>query len=330
MVLMANNNQTILFSALILVCICMALISLLGGRTWIPFDQALLSLHSGLVHMDSRYTLYSDLILSMRLPRTILVMMVGATLSGSGVALQSVYRNPLISPYILGISSGAALGASISLLLTGNLYITSMAAFVGGITITILTWGIDRYTTVLAGMALGTLCGSLIALVKWIADPFTVMPFITFWILGTFSRATGSDLLMAFPFLLSGLFLLYLLRWQFNILSFGEETAIMLGVHTRLVRGIIITATTLIVSVSVSLCGVIGWVGLVVPHACRMIVGNDHTILLPVSMLSGAVYLLMVDILIRTVIPGEMPIGILTGIIGAPLFILLVWRVRTV
>jgi iron complex transport system permease protein len=325
---MKERNQIRPLLALGLACIVLTVISLLAGRIWIDPQQAIRVI-SGTVFLEFHHTLYSDLILNIRLPRTILVLLVGATLSASGVALQSMYRNPLVSPYILGISSGAALGASAAILITGDLYITSICAFLGGLLVSSLTWGIDRFTTILAGMALGTMCGSLTALIKWISDPFTVMPFITFWLLGSFSRVSGFEVLLALPVLVGGLSLLYLLRWQFNVLSSGEETAVMLGMNTKLIRGVIIAGTTLVISISVSLCGVIGWVGLVIPHACRHVVGNDHIILLPVSLLSGAAYLLAVDLVIRTVIPGEMPIGIITGIVGAPLFIFLVWKVRT-
>ena len=324
---MEENNGFYLLIILGITGIILTGISLLAGRIWIsPEDMVRVCLE--FLRSGDQHTPYSDLVLNIRLPRIIFVLVVGASLSCCGVALQSVYRNPLVSPYILGISAGAAFGASAAILITGDLFLSSLSAFLFGILVAILIWGIDCYTTVLAGMAIGTLFGSLTTLVKWVADPFTVMPFITFWLLGSFSRVSGSEVIVALPFLLSGLLLLFLLRWQLNVLSCGEETAVMLGMNTKMIRGLLIGITTMIVAISVSLCGVIGWVGLVIPHASRHLVGNDHIILLPVSIISGAVYLLMVDLAIRTIIPGEMPVGIITGIIGAPLFILLIWKVK--
>lgn len=317
------------YECIILFFVCMVLgcISVCAGRIWIPPIETAGAVY-GVFNPDYFSNQYTDLVLNLRLPRTVMVLVVGAALSGCGVTLQAVYRNPLVSPYILGISSGSAFGAALAILVTGDIFITTICAFFGGLLVASITWGIDRFTTVIAGMAIGTLCGSLTALIKWIADPFTVMPFITFWLLGSFSRVTLGEVGLVLPLFFVAIILLYLMRWQLNILAYGEETANMLGQDTRLLKTLFIITTTIIIAVSVALCGVIGWIGLVIPHICRMVTGNDHILLLPFSLVGGAIYLLLVDLAIRTIIPGEMPIGIVTGLIGAPFFVFVIWRTR--
>ena len=315
------------FFSLICLLFVLCSLSILGGRVWLSSSEVI-SLITGLIlpGVSAPFSPYADLIINLRIPRTITILLVGAALSGCGVALQGVYRNPLVSPYILGISTGAGFGAALAILITGNLILAQASALAFGLFAAALTWGVDRFTQILAGMAMGTLFASLTTLVKWYSDPFTTLPFITFWLFGSFSRVSAEELAIFGPILLIGILLLFGIRWQLNLLSPGYDQPRTMGVDSWKVRAIILLCTTIIVAVCVSLCGIIGWVGLVIPHIGRLLVGADHLILLPFCLLGGAVFLLMVDLIIRLFMPGEFPIGVLTGLLGAPVFAILLWK----
>jgi iron complex transport system permease protein len=319
--------QKIIFFSLICSLFVLSFLSILGGRVWLsPPEVIPIITNSMFPGISAHFSPYADLIINIRFPRTIAVLLVGAALSGCGVALQSVYRNPLVSPYILGISTGAGFGAALAILITGNLVLAQASALAFGLFAAALTWGVDRFTQILAGMAMGTLFASLTTLVKWYSDPFTTLPFITFWLFGSFSRVSAEEIIIFGPVLLTGIFLLFCIRWQLNLLSPGYDQPRTMGVDSWKVRGIVLLCTTVIVAVCVSLCGIIGWVGLVIPHIGRLLVGADHLVLLPFSLLGGAAFLLAVDLIIRLIIPGEFPIGVLTGLLGAPVFAILLWR----
>jgi len=264
-----------------------------------------------------------------RLPRIAAAALIGAALAAAGATYQGLFRNPLVSPDILGVAAGAGLGAVLGIFLSRSVVVVQALAFLGGLGAVLVVYLIGAamrgrdpvLVLVLAGVAMGTLLGSAISLVKVFADPYNQLPAITFWLLGSLTAITLSDLLPILPVILVGLLPLYLLRWRMNLMSLGDEEARALGAETRRLRVVFIAAATLITAASVSVSGIIGWIGLIIPHAARLLAGPEFSRLLPAAMLLGAGYLLAVDTLARTMAAIEIPIGILTAFIGAPVFL---------
>jgi iron complex transport system permease protein len=275
-------------------------------------------------------------LLSIRGPRVLAGLIVGASLAAAGVVYQGLFRNPLVSPDVLGVSAGAGLGAVIGIFLSLPVFMIQMLAFAGGIAtvgfvylIATAVQGRDpTLVLVLGGVVVGALAHSAISLMKILADPYDQLPAITFWLLGSLASVRGGDLANVLPAVLLGLVPLVLLRWRINILSLGDEEAKALGLEAGKLRAIVIAAATLITASVVAISGVIGWVGLVIPHIARMLVGPNFERLLPASMLMGAGYLVLVDTLARSLGRIEVPIGILTAVVGAPFFLWLLWRGR--
>jgi iron complex transport system permease protein len=271
-----------------------------------------------------------------RLPRVLAAVLGGAALAGAGAAYQTLFRNPLVSPDILGVSTGAGLGAVLGIFLSLPVLGIQLAAFVTGLATVALVYAIASVVhgrdpilvLVLAGVVVGALAGAAISLLKILADPYDQLPAIVFWLLGSFSAIRKSEVWTALPLVLLGLLPLLLLRWRINVLSLGDEEAKALGVEAGRLRLAVIGAATLMTASVVAISGVIGWVGLVIPHIARMAVGPSFDRLLPTAMLMGASYLLLVDTLARTMARIEMPIGILTAILGAPFFLWLLMRGR--
>lgn len=268
-------------------------------------------------------------LMNIRLPRILVVMLVGAALAVAGASYQGMFKNPLVSPDILGASAGASFGACLALLFDMPNSMVQLFAFIGAMAaVGGAVWMnkmVNKYDAllglVLGGMLVTTLFQSFTSLVKFMADANDKLPAITFWLMGSFSRINQTDLAVIVTPMLAGFALLMLERWKLNVLSFGEEEARSLGVNTGRVRLLVIFASTLIVACSVAVAGIVGWVGLVIPHLARSIVGPNYKVLLPTSMFIGAGYLLIVDDLCRLMASTEIPIGILTAIIGVPFFI---------
>ncbi|WP_172431364.1 FecCD family ABC transporter permease [Mameliella alba] len=273
---------------------------------------------------------------NIRLPRVAAALLVGAALAAAGASYQALFRNPLVSPDILGVSAGAGLGAVAGIFLSLPVAAIQASAFVGGMAavgvvtlVAAAVRGVDRtLTLVLVGVVIGALAGAATSLLKVLADPYDQLPAITFWLLGSLASVTSADILPALPAVLVGLVPLALLRWRINVLSMGDEEARALGVEAGRTRFLVIAAATLVTASVTALAGVVGWVGLVIPHVARMLVGPGFGRLLPVSALIGAGYLLAVDTLARTIAPVEVPLGILTAVIGAPFFVVLLARGR--
>ena len=304
------------------------LISTLGGLA----NNALANFaaHFGVAipHVEVNQQMATAL-MNIRLPRILVVMLVGAALAVAGASYQGMFKNPLVSPDILGASAGASFGACLALLFDMSNSMVQLFAFVGAmVAVGGAVWMnkmVNKYDAllglVLGGMLVTTLFQSFTSLVKFMADANDKLPAITFWLMGSFSRINQTDLAVIVAPMLAGFVLLMLERWKLNVLSFGEEEARSLGVNTGRVRLIVIFASTLIVACSVAVAGIVGWVGLVIPHLARSIVGPNYKVLLPTSMFIGAGYLLIVDDLCRLMASTEIPIGILTAIIGVPFFI---------
>lgn len=272
-------------------------------------------------------------VIRIRLPRALMAMMVGAGLSVSGAAFQGMFNNPLVSPYLLGVSSGAGFGAALAIIFSGSAALIQVSSFLFGTLAVAVTYMISRvYKTtpllmlVLSGVIVSSLFMSLISLMKFIADPDEKLPTIVFWIMGSFGSTRLEDLPGTFIPIAAGTAGLLLVRWRINLMSMGDKEARAMGTRVELLKVIIIVCTTLISAAAVSVCGIIGWVGLVIPHICRMWVGPDHRVLLPVTLLAGSSYLLIIDNVARTLTASEIPLGILTAIIGAPFFAYLLRR----
>jgi iron complex transport system permease protein len=275
----------------------------------------------------------STVVWDIRLPRIVAAMLVGAALSVAGAAFQGTFKNPLVSPDILGVSSGAGFGAAVAILLVGIPLVTQISAFAWGLVAVTLTYVIGRsikssqiLIMVLSGMAIGSLFNALISLCKYMADPFEKLPQIVYWLMGSLSAVDNNEVFIASIPIILGITVLFLLRWRLNILAMGDEEAQSLGIETQKLRMIIICCCTLITASAVSISGIIGWVGLVIPHISRILVGPDHKNLLPATICLGASFLLLVDNISRTILITEIPIGILTALIGAPFFLYLLRR----
>ncbi len=277
-----------------------------------------------------------DVVLSVRGPRVVAAVLVGAALAVSGTAFQGLFRNPLVSPDILGASSGAALGAVIGIYFSLGVIGIEALAFAGGIAAVAGVYAIGSavqardpiLVLVLTGVVVGALLGSGVGLVKYLADPYNQLPAMTFWLLGSLAATNAGDLLPLFGPVAVGTIVLMALRWRMNVMSLPEEEARALGVPTGVLRAIIVAAATLITSASVAAAGVIGWVGLVVPHLARSLVGPDFARLIPTAAILGGGFLLVIDTIARTVAPIEIPLGILTAVVGTPFFIWLLTSVH--
>lgn len=264
-------------------------------------------------------------------PRVVAAVLVGAGLSVAGAAFQGLFRNPLVSPDILGASSGAALGAVLGIYFSLGVFGIQGLAFVGGLAAVIAVYGIGSalrggdtiLVLVLTGVVVGSLLGAGIGLIKYLADPYNQLPAITFWLLGSLSATSPSDLLPLLGPVFAGTFILLALRWRMNAMSLPEEEARALGIPTGFLRAAVVAAATLATAASVSAAGIIGWVGLVVPHLARFLVGPSFPRLLPTTAILGGGYLLLIDTLARTMAVVEVPLGILTAVIGTPFFIAL-------
>ena len=272
----------------------------------------------------------SVVVRNIRLPRILLAALVGAGLSVSGCTLQSLFANPLATPDTIGIASGTSFGAALGLLIGMRLVGIQLTAFAFGMLAVTLTWcgaaGKGKsamQTVVLSGIMIGSLFNALISLVKFAADTESKLPAITYWLMGSLSGAGYKSLKFGAPSILLGIIVLYLLRWKLNLLPLSDDEAQSLGTNLRLLRGIAVLCSTACAASCVSMCGQVGWVGLIIPHICRMAFGNDHRALIPASVSIGAAFLVVVDTLARTISPAELPISILTAIIGAPFFIIL-------
>lgn len=271
---------------------------------------------------------------NLRLPRIVAGLLVGGALAAAGTAYQGMFRNPLVSPDILGVSAGAGLGASLAILLGWSLPMVQLLAFIGGLVAVGAVYWVSGWVRrhdpvlvlVLAGVAVGTLLGAGISLIKVLADPSVQLPSITFWLLGGLNGVSKQDLLLALPLVLLGLLPMLLLSWRINLLALADDEAAALGVDVQRLRRILIVAATLMTAAAVSIAGIVGWVGLVIPHVARLLVGAEFSRLLPTSLILGAGFLVVADTLARSVAAIELPLGILTALVGAPAFIWLLAR----
>jgi len=282
---------------------------------------------------DTCDSMDKSLLLGIRLPRTMATVIVGAALSLSGVVYQGIFKNPLVSPDFLGVSSGACIGAATAILLSASSITIQLFAFAGGIIAVLLTLLIPKLLhsnsnimLVLSGIIVSGAMSSILGFIKYIADPNTQLAAITYWQLGSFAYIDGKSLLSILPLSIIAALILFAMAWWINVLSLGEAEARSLGANVPVLRGICIICSTVLTAGAVCISGTIGWVGLVVPHFGRMMVGSDNRSLIPATCLTGAIFMLLVDTLTRIIGPAEMPVSILTGIIGAPIFAIILYK----
>lgn len=320
--------QLLLFAVLL---VCIVLAACVGKYPVSPVE----SLQIMLGRTDNTSEMTVNVVLGLRVPRILASVIVGGALSMSGAAYQGIFKNPLVSPDFLGVSSGACIGAAVAILLSLSATYISVFAFIFGIIAVLVTVAIPavmgnrtNVMLVLSGIIVGTAMSSILGFIKYIADPNTQLASITYWTMGSFSYITLADLFAVLPIIAVPGVILILMAWWIDVLSMGEDEARTLGARVGLIRGITIICATLLTAGSVCIAGTISWVGLIVPHFGRMAVGPSNQKLLPMCALLGGLFMLAVDTLTRTIGTTEMPVSILTGVLGAPIFCWLLFRQR--
>jgi iron complex transport system permease protein len=304
------------------------------GRYPIKPSQLILVLLSKIFPIEPTWSkTVESVILNVRLPRILSSAIIGAALSISGLSYQGMFKNPMVSPDVLGTSAGAGFGASLGILLGLSYFSISLVSFTFGLLAVALVTFISSklmnqktLALILGGIMIGSLFSSGTSFVKLVADTEEVLPSITYWLMGSLSSVRKTDVYFLLITTVIGLIPLVLLRWKLNLLTLDEDEAKSLGINTVLLRKIVIFCATLITSAAICVGGHIGWIGLVIPHFTRMLVGCDYRISLPISILMGSSFLMVVDTISRSVSTGEIPIGILTSFIGAPFFLYLMIR----
>ena len=330
---------------LLMVILCLigcTLVALCSGRYTVHLKDAVLVLYSGLRKLlglpelpRNWDAMAESVIYTLRLPRVVAAILVGGALSLSGVAYQGVFKNPLVSPDLLGVSTGACVGAAIAILLHLNATGIQLLAFAFGMLTVGLTVSIPRLMKndsvtmlVLSGVIVGGIMSSIMGVIKYIADPETVLADITYWQMGSLAKVTQSDVLAIILPIVAAAALLIAIRWQINLLSLGDREAKTLGIRIGLTRNVIILCSTLLTACAVCLCGTIGWVGLVIPHLSRILVGPDNVKSIPVSCVLGSIFMLLIDTVARSATTLEIPLSILTGLIGAPFYLYILVKQR--
>lgn len=331
----ADPGKLLFILTMLLVVVAAA--SLMLGQLSIAPDMIFKMFASAVLPIERTWSpTLESILFDVRVPRLMAGILVGAGLSISGAAFQGLFRNPLVSPHILGVSSGAGFGAAIAILFFGHIIAVQVLSFVFGLLAVLMTYSLSRVyrstpvlMLVLSGIIVGALFSASTSLIKYVADPVNEMPSIVFWLLGSLNNASNRDMVVVGPIILLGIIVLLLIRWRINLLAMGEEDARALGVDTGRIRATVILCATMISAAAVSIGGIIGWIGLVIPHIGRILAGPDNKVLLPVTVLVGASYLVAVDTIARTAMEMEIPIGILTALVGAPIFAYLLRKNRS-
>lgn len=305
------------------------------GRMNLSVREVITAL-TAMIHGNPESVKNYAIVVNMRLPRIIMAVIVGAGLTCAGDTYQSLFSNPLATPDILGVTSGTCVGAILAIILSCSIIETQMIALVFGLasvwfTLCVAGRNDNRSTVflVLAGTIISSLFNAIGSLLKYTADPTDKLPEITYWLMGSFTSATYKKLLIGTPLILGGIIVIYLLRWKLNILSLSEDEARASGIDLKKTRLVFILTSTVITASAVSMCGQVGWIGLLIPHCARMLVGSNNCYVIPASISMGACFMILIDTLSRTISVIELPLSILTAIIGAPVFISLLNKNRS-
>lgn len=330
----ARNRR--LFLLAILALFATLFFSLTVGRYKLGFINTLKVIRLKITNQPVPSYLFKDDVVFwlVRLPRLVMTLLVGSVLSVSGTVYQGLFKNPLVSPDILGVSAGASFGAGIAILMFGqSAFIIQGSAFIFGLLAVIIAYQLGRScrgdtvtTLVLTGIVVSALFTAGLSLIKYTADPYEKLPAIVYWTMGGFSTIVWKDIIMTLPIMTVGMAILFILRWKLDIMALGDEEALSLGVNVNRMRLIYVVNATLIVASSVSVCGTIGWIGLVVPHIARLIIGPGHNQLVFFTAILGAIFMVLMDTIARTISGGEIPVGIIASFVGAPFFGYLLWK----
>ncbi len=324
------KNNAVFYLVLILLPLAAVFVSLFVGRYVVGPQTVLQTLLKPAAATPDVYSVVWQL----RLPRTLASAFVGASLAVSGAAFQGVFRNPLVNSGLLGVLNGAGFGAALAIVVVGaGIYIYPFAFFFAVLAVVLsylsgrIYGATSNATLILGGVVVSGFFAALTSMMKYFADAYTQLPAITFWLMGSFASVSTIHLTAVVP-MAAGILVITLCRWKINALSMGDKEAAALGVNVRLYKGLVIGGATLSTASAVCISGVIGWVGLVIPHICRMLIGNDNDRLIPMSISFGAAFLVLIDILARNISTAEIPIGILTAIVGSPFFVYLLKKTK--
>ncbi len=330
------KSIAIILLLLILLLIVTAVISIAIGRYCLNIHDIIAVIASKVFGIGLEYPNVSETVLiTVRLPRIIAAIVIGAALSGAGASYQGLFKNPMVSPDLLGASAGAAFGVALALLLDMNMFEVQLIAFLCGVGAVAITYIVGRAVSrgnvstislVLTGMVVSALFQAFLTIIKYVADPNSKLPEITYWLMGGLNKVMLDDLPMLVIPVAVGLIPIFMLRYRINLLAFGDEEARGFGINTKKLRLIFIVCATLVTSASVASSGMVGWIGLVIPHLARMIVGPNYKTLLPVTLLLGAVFLLIIDDVSRCLFAVEIPLSVLTAVCGAPFFLSLLLK----
>lgn len=323
-----------LFILMILIFFAVLALSFVSGRYAIDTFTLFKVLLSKAVPIKPTWSSQTETVLfKVRLPRVTMACLIGAGLSCAGAAYQGIFHNPMVSPDVLGASAGAGFGAALGIFFGFDYRGITLSAFTFGISAVLLVCMIASRVRkdqvlgmVLTGIMIGSLCSSATSFIKLVCDPSNVLPAITYWLMGSLASIRIQDVRFAAPLIIIGIIPILLLRWRINVLTIGDDEAKTMGINIRQLRICIVLSSTLIVAASVSVSGMIGWVGLVIPHFARILTGSDYRRLLPASILLGSTFLLIVDYFARTITTSEIPIGILTSFVGVPFFLYLILK----
>ena len=325
-----NKKFNILLVVLSILLIISFFISMCVGRYSVKF----VDVFKFFTGQDVNKTSY-NVMLYLRLPRTLIAILVGIALTLSGAIYQSAFNNRLVSPDLLGVSSGASVGACFAILLGFSTAMISIFAFIIGsitVVITLLIAKAFKNKTniilILSGLAVGGIMSSLVGLIKYLADNEMKLAEMTFWLLGDLSKVTMDDFYILLPVVVVCSIIVILLSWRLNIISLGQKEAKSLGVNYKINFVLLIAIATILTAISVSVSGTIGWIGLIIPNITRLLVGSNNKKLIPISMLIGAIFMVIVDMLARSLAPNEIPLSVITGILGTPLFIFAIYKRR--
>ncbi len=334
-----NDKKSMVAGAIVTILLIFTiLISFNVGRYAVDIKNVVRILFKDIFHFEKTWEdVYETIVWNVRMPRIIAALLVGSSLSVAGATYQGLFKNPMVSPDILGASAGASVGACFMMLLNQNGVIIQLAAFAFGLFAVTLTYSLSKAISksadmvlmlVLCGLIVSTLFQAFVSIIKYVADTESQLPEITYWLMGSIAKVTYTDIkFFLIPFTL-GVIPIMLIRWQLNVMSFGEDEAKAMGVNTRVIRLLCIVCSTLLTAGVVSIAGTVGWVGLMIPHLVRFIVGPNNGRLLPMSFLTGALFMLIVDNVCRSALAYEIPLGVLTSLLGAPFFILILYKHR--
>jgi iron complex transport system permease protein len=323
-----TSTRRAAFWSLAIIPVAVFLISLFLGRYGVRVEETV----RVLLGLRGPSDVFRALILRVRLPRVLAAACVGTNLAVVGAVFQGLFRNPLVDSRILGISSGAAFGAALALLVGAQGFLVQASSFafamiaISLVMLVGLRFGSSTLVLVIGGILVGALFNSFLGLIKYVADPLSTLPAITYWLLGGLNATDWSDLPPLLSITGTGLAFFLLLRWRLNLLTVSDTEATALGIRIRLIRSVVVAVGTLMIAASVALSGTIGWIGLVIPHVARAWVGPDYRRTIPASAALGATTLIVLDTVARTAMPSEIPLGILTGLIGVPAFFVLLAR----